>query len=472
MKWRSLLKDSIQKRMRRLSTGQEVNGLLELYRQADPAENEGTSPPEDERIDLQCVWGVEFYTPSHMEKLYENIQRLDWDNDKLEIREELTAWVQSTRLNGFDAWTTIGVVGPNGGEGFNRTAPLPSHVEVMRGIIYTHNTSLTCVAICFEFKDRFKGEYDRSLREPRQTYTEASPGGQRIFRPMSQKVESINQIRHDLAIMVAKWFRENLPGVFSSEPSDGGPPICEFVRLRSAEPFPSSAGPYYLRSLRMDSAPGIWQSETVPGLKFASQLLDSPLQHHSVVAIKDEDSTISTEYVDDTCRELIAKWAILPLLDFYRQRLSRLRDDFTSGVSRRLHPSPDRILRSVVDNVSHQLDIVTITDDLISSTEGPAEFQRSIPKYSPSPGTWIQDTFARFLCSAVNKEAKELRRTNDSLRDHFSQYGSLLAARESNRLQSRVYLLSAAVLVLALVNTCAALFPTEIRDCLLRFWPF
>ncbi len=47
----------------------EREGEVERWRAIDPKWNESSSVPEGECVDLHCVWGVEFYTPSHFDGL-------------------------------------------------------------------------------------------------------------------------------------------------------------------------------------------------------------------------------------------------------------------------------------------------------------------------------------------------------------------------------------------------------------------
>lgn len=406
-----------------------------------------------------------------MEKLFDGIEKLGWDNDEIEIRKDLHSWIRSNRQNGVDAWTTIGVIGPKGSAGFNRTAQLPAYVDVLRGIVYVHNASLISIAICLQFKESFKVEYDSALREPRQTFMKPLTQGLSFVRPMTQKIEAVHQVRRDIANMAHDWFRGNLPGVFCSGSTMNALPTCELITLQNAEPFPESSGPYYLRQLRIDFSGAMWQSQSVPDLKFAPYLLDDKLQNHSVLAIRVADSRSTAEIIDHQCRELISKWAIWPLLDYFGHRLNQLRDEHVSEMWRRPFRNPDETLRSLVDNVSHELDIISMTADLISSTQGPVKFGISIHDYTPCAASLIQKPFANFHCSLVSREAKKLMQTNNSLRDHFTPYGSLLAARENNRLQKRVICLTVAVLFLTVVTFFTGLFPHETRSFLERLWP-
>lgn len=69
--------------------------MLAVYRRRDAEKNIQTEPPDDEAIDLRCVWAVEFYTPSHIEKLLSGFTALGWDEDHDSVRGENPAlWVK------------------------------------------------------------------------------------------------------------------------------------------------------------------------------------------------------------------------------------------------------------------------------------------------------------------------------------------------------------------------------------------
>ena len=113
------------------------------------------------------------------------------------------------------------------------------------GVDYAHLTmglvtpSLVTVAVCFTFNDKQSGVLEGALRADRQTCTKKTRRGWEYYRPESQKVIHIRQIRHDLVRLAADWFSENLPGVFSSGQLGRDVPTCEFLTFRKADPIPS-----------------------------------------------------------------------------------------------------------------------------------------------------------------------------------------------------------------------------------------
>ena len=70
-------KGATQGFLARRARNDDSASMLEMYRESDPVENLETSLPEDERIDMRCLWAVEFYTPSHVDKLLDSLRKLE-----------------------------------------------------------------------------------------------------------------------------------------------------------------------------------------------------------------------------------------------------------------------------------------------------------------------------------------------------------------------------------------------------------
>jgi hypothetical protein len=47
-----------------------------IWRHRDQERNARTAPPPQESIELCCVWGMEFYTPLHIQSLVDGITKL------------------------------------------------------------------------------------------------------------------------------------------------------------------------------------------------------------------------------------------------------------------------------------------------------------------------------------------------------------------------------------------------------------
>ena len=389
-------------------------------------------------------------------------------------RDSPASWVRITRqLSEGGSWSSLGTIRSADDTRTwprrDRTAPLPMYVHYARGGLYSLTPSLTCMVICFVFEDSFRNRLDEVLRRYRQTFTRPVLRGHQIFDPESQKTEEARLVRHECTNLAAKWFRENLPGVFSSGLLGDQLPTCELVTLHKAEPFPDrergeSRPSEYLRVLDLQFSPSVWRAVDTSSLKLSFGLRGQNLEYHSIFAIRDTDidgdqllqsygglSGLAT-YVDHTYQEEIGKLAIQPLLDGYSRRLNKLRDAVTTGIRRPSRRRPFHALQALVDNVAYDIDVAAVTSDLIASTEEPSKFCRGLARFQPCHDWLSQTSLEEGFRLAVNRHATRLKETDRSLRDHLTQFGSLIAATEDIRTQNRIVWLTVLVAATALAT--------------------
>ena len=450
---------------------------LNILRNSDSKINAKASPPDDEFVDLYCMWAVEFYTPAHIDALLAKLRKLDSKNkNHSDIYSNPTSWIQNFRQNpNRSGWLNLGVIHPQGTDNFMQsnslTATLPTQVQYATGRLFSLTSSLTCIVIGFVFEKDFSTQFDEALRTDRQTYTKPSERGYTIYDPERQKTDHICQIRAEIAELAARWFRENLPGLFSSGILEGNLPTCEFVTLRKAEPFPlrskdntDPSGYHYLSILDMYFTSNVWLCEDIPGLKFADSR-DLDPRYHSIFAIRESDlkkqkTDVQSNsdrfaqilYIDDLIKNLLSRWAVLPLLEGYSQHLNAVRDSALFRSKSRQNSI--RILKTLNHHVSYSVDIAAVTADLISYMQKPSSFSSGLGAFKPCDEQRYEAdyTLDKVLYSAIKEHAIWLQKTDQALRDHLTQYGSLLGAKENVRLQRTIRFLTWVILVLTLLT--------------------
>ena len=446
---------------------------LDIYRLRDPKENEQTAPPVDELIDLSCVWVVEFYAPAHVDALLTNLKRLGWDgNDRDFVMDDPMAWISRSRQHPLGGgWLNLGVIHSET-DGVpvsfhRRTAPLPPHVQHATGRIYSPTSSLICIVMGFAFEGDYCAQFDKALRKDRKTYTRPLLHGHRIYGPENQKVDQIHQIRDEMIGLATDWFQEHLPGLFSSGLLEGELPTCEFVTLRKAEPFApgEDCGPSsYLSVLDLYFDWDVWRSVNNTGLKFKVPTLSTRDRHryHAILAVRESDLDESMLemrggresqclYINEIINGLLSRWAILPLLEGYNQHLSAIRDSATLRPNRRLNRI--KTLKSLIDHVSYTVDIAAITTELIPYASNCSLFSRDVETFEPCNDRDYKAgaTLIKGIGFTIGERATWLQKTEQSLRDHLAQYGSLIGAMENIHLQKRLKLLTWIIIFMTLV---------------------
>ena len=469
-----LLPTFVRRRLQPLPS-HDKQEALDGYRARDPETNADTLPPEDEYIDLCCVWGVEFYTPAHLTQLIDGFRKLGWRaDDHADLSRDPESWLRGLRRYQYGgSWMNLGYLVPKdsgpmlfGAE--KHAAPLPECAKYASAGIHSISPSLVSVVMCFEFTDEASRLFDNTLRRSRQTYTTPVRRGFQIHDPRTQKTEHIGQIRNGITRQIGKWFSENLPGLFSSGILDYEIPTCEFVTLRKAEPFPT--GPVqkntpfeYLDILGLLRDFDVWKSSETPGLKFRMprhEKRNPP--YHSFLAINEAvhisampDMYGSTERgarianVDEFMPNLLSLWAIEPMLEGYTQYLHKVRDSATSDPKAR--QAPAKILESIGGNVEYSIDIAAVTSELALQFQEGLPLVFSIETFEPCVDKFYgpKTTLKNRLELIVGKQATWLQGVDKSLRDHLTQYGSLVGAAENVRTQAKITFLTRALLVLA-----------------------
>ena len=459
--------------------------ILETLRKNDAADNAETAPPEDEHVDLRCVWAVEYYTPTYVDRLIESLVKLEWDQDDPLGRESPASWIRTTRqLSAGGSWLNLGTIRSIDDERHwpipHRTAPLPKSVDQARGHIYSLTPSLTCIVVCFIFEENARCRLDDALRKYRHTFKRSLSSGYQTVDPESQKTEEVRQIRREYKNLATKWFRENLPGVFSTGLLGGRLPTYELVTLREAEPFPDpevsdASRPGYLRVLDLRFSPTVWRSTDSVSLKFSFGRLGHKPEYDSTFVVRDTDIDSAglsepVAYVDNEYHGMIAKLAVEPLLDGYSRGLNELRDSVTTGIRQRSRRQPFQTLQSLVDNPAYDVDIAAVTADLQSYTGEPYRFWKDLAVFAPGYEWGNQSPLDERFGFAVNRHAARINQTDLSLRDHLTQYGSLIAATENIRTQNRIIWLTVFVAAVAVATFLATDLASASANWLINGW--
>ncbi len=471
------LRSTVHRHFPRLIEHPNVGESRAYHEAHDHEDNEKTTPPADEYVDFRCVWAIELYTPAHVEQLLAGFQKLGWDKDDDIGRDDLSVQLQRLREHPYGGgWLDFGYIcRPDSSSRFaspHRVAPLPSNVEYATGTLFSLTSSLTCVVMGFIFKEDYSSQLDLALRTDRKTYMKPLRRGHEIIGPKTQKADHVNQTRADARRMAGGWFTEHLPGLFASGILGGEFPTCEFVTLRKAQPFPdrsegSDQPPPYLSILDMDLDIHSWVCPDIFGLKFTWPLFrDLGSRYHAIMALRETDfvekdfesrdvnsRSGQTNYVDNKIKGLLSRWSILQMLAGYAKHINAIRDSTTLRPKSRHDPL--KTLQSLGGHISYSVDIAAVTAELIPYAKEQALFERGIETFKPCHVRYHahdeEFTIAKGLAFPIDEQATWLQRTDQSLRDHLTQYGSLLGATENIRTQRKLGILTIAIAIFTTV---------------------
>ena len=454
---------------------------LEFHKERDPKENCETSPPDDEAVGLHCAWAVEFYTPAHMDNLAKNLLHFNRTSGIREYdTQHLDTWVNELhRARYGGGWINLGLLERKGERskflGTTRRVELPPSVEYALAHTFRVSPSIVCIAVCFVFDEDLSSSLDSALRRNRESFAEPIDTGFSIFTPEVQKLEDIRLIRSKISSQSTDWFRDNFPGLFSSGLLGGHVPVCEFITLRKARPFPKRevAGPQaplYLQLLGLNIDLDAWRHTDIPGLHFSIQRHRRGLPYrYSTLSANSHDfpdhvnnygghegELARIYYLNNAMPNLLCMWAALALLDVFTENLNKIRNsnEFRTGES----DDPVKNLQRLKDHISSLTDVGAVSADFCRDSKsrlwtfGPiAAFAPCMPEVYEANAT-LDAVFRR----SITERAVWLHDTDLSVRDQLTQMGAIINASESVRLQKTVAKLTRIVVFLTLVAVLLA----------------
>ena len=478
--------------------------LIYDFKERDPQSISEISPPEDERIDMYCTWGVEFYTPTHFEPLVQAFTKLGAPSDARDPSERARVWLNGlTRNREQFSWMHIGHLVPKGsGLEFGRDTyeiNLPQNTKYAIIGIYATSPSLVAVVVCFVFNDDASTRFDKALRKNSRLSEQVDRNGYEPYDPRKEKTEDIESIRTSLRRDIEQWFSHNFPGLFSPKiidnwlsrnlpglfspkiidnwfsdslrglmsqevvvhsPEIPNIPTCEFITLHKAEPFPSyeersNGHQDFLDILGLQDDYEVWQSSRIPGLKFRMPD-ESGMPNHSLLVIKegqhtrpDRDSRI--EHINRYVTHFLRLWALLPMIERYNQHLNKVRDSVR--LTNRIE-----VLEALKSEIAYNVDISAVTSELSDFANQGRRLIPDIDRFDLRNGESQMD-LRDGLETVVAEQVERLQKRNTSLRDHLMRYGTLVGAVHDVQNQKRtsrltwVSLIMAGVMLLATAHS-------------------
>ena len=487
---------SRKERERRRNLHEDQRETIAFYKDRDPEENRETAPPDDETVILHCAWAVEFYTPAHMDDLIKNLLHFNRASSLSERdAEHLDSWIEQFHRVAYGGgsanlgvWERKGL--PKRFVGPTRVVDMPATVAYALATAYRISPSIMCIAVCFVFEDDFSTSFDTALRKSRATYTQPNSSGFLIITPKFQKTDEVALIRSRISADFTCWFRNNIPGIFASRTIASRVPICEFVTLQKATPFPARENdgtlqPSYLGMLGLDSGWDAWRHSEVPELHFSIQREQrGSLRHYSTLSANEpgfldrignygghEGQFAQILYMNDGMADLFCLWSGLALFDVFTEMLSKVRNSGGSSVGQSGNSVED--LQRLQDQIFSLTDIGAVSTEFSNEADAMDWGPRSTGLFVPcepdrhAPNDTLLTVFRRLLA----ERATWLLRTESTVSDQLVQMGAIINASENVRLQQVVAKLTRWVVLLtavAVVIGALQLFGTDWVSVLLN----
>ena len=152
------------------------------------------------------------------------------------------------------------------------------------------------------------------------------------------------------------------------------------------------------------------------------------------------------------------------LVEGYSRRLNRLRDRITEEISRTSHNKAQCTLQGILSDMAYDIDISAITAELIAHSREPYLFYRDIEQLKPFHSWQGDETLGEDFLTWISDEASRLQHTDRALRDHLTQFGSLLGATENIRTQKGIFRLTVVVGLIALATLAVSMFGSTLME--------
>lgn len=455
---------------------------LVYQQERDQKNNLATHIPESEELRLRCIWGAELYGPSQIEPLYEGMKRLGWDKDSFGMPGRgAIDWIKNIRMYGSEGNFSIGVAHRIGEtKWFPRDyfAPMPDRIDYLLVDIFQISASLTCVLVGFVMKEDSSTCYEAALQTNRKTTNERRKGqrGYSILDVGHLKKRSIDDLRRRHRRTAIQWFESHLPGLFCGATDGNRLPTAELVTLSNVLPFPGvdedpEDRAEWTNLLSIERGLRVWVSDKCSGLRLSFDKLNSEARYHMIAALRvsdlsDKDLEGSggrghgayVAYTHGQIEGILSRYAAIALLSEMRRKLNLSRESL----------KPSNHNRGVVLNTLESLEaffyagigVPAVARELAEMSKKDRSFswycsgfsEQSYRKTEEKP-----DKISMRFQLQMSFLSKQLLTDEESTRELFQQFSSILSARESIKAQKRMEILAILAIFFALASVLLTL---------------
>lgn len=454
----------------------------------DRANNEESRIPEDESLRLEAIWGVEVFSPTETEQLFESLRRLGWSAGA-QPSGEAVRWIKQQRSYGFTgAWYNVGMVtrrsAPQRFPAQTNFAAIPEGVDYLIVQIFQTTPSLTSIVVGFVLTEASSKAYEAELSKDRKTIIErAYPRGTIAFiDPSALKERAIEKIRSRNCAMVRRWFKANLPGYFSNQPEHRFP-TAELITTSKHDILPHKedrrTGVDLWKRLFVNvSHLDIWTHVENQSFRFSmneSRSTDDlfrlvvglrtsgvPEEHLKYFGARDRYTYI--HYSHEKLAGLLNNVAGLAFLREVSKdlRISRANLKVSSLSSRKSL----RVLESIQKFFERSVGTPAVAAELRDRSERPFQYLHQCARFlAPKWSDEHEDRgIAATLFDTTHHMATHILDEERTTREQFDQLSGIVSVRESVRAQRKMEYLTIAAIIVAVGSLILAL--PAIKD-----WP-
>lgn len=455
------------------------------FRKRDTESNANTTLDEGVSLRLSCVMVSEIFGPNEIESLYDGLEKLGWDREKVPVRDGSNIdWLKKQRLYGSEGWLPLGWIHSSEdakkNSGVRYSAKFPNEFSSLLVNISQLTPSTVCLSVGFVLKDDAALEYENAINKPAKT----TRVPKRRARPYSimgvehVKQQRVSQIREKYRNAGISWVSKNFPGFFSEHCDSSHFPTVEFLTLDGFTPFDNDAPrergwEHWSRFVNIGHDFGSWTCSSVPSLRFsfdAERRDDIP--NHMTVALRwdvlsddrrrmygDDSLGSRTYFANDRLNGIIARYA---LASYLRELLRRLKETRQSlSVRSKMRSSTDDV-ELISAFFRQSIGVPSIAREVLALSKNDASFRWNVTGFTQHNHRNEEEPYEikEVLKTFLGRLSRQLLEEDQDTREFLNQLSSAMGTKESIAAQRRMEIIAWGALAVAIISVFVALYAT------------
>ncbi|KXJ51066.1 MAG: hypothetical protein AXW12_17550 [Thalassospira sp. Nap_22] len=459
-------------------------GERKAYRgECDQKDNAETALDQDVRLKLGCIIVSEIFGANEIETLYDGLNKMGWDRERIPIRDESNInWVKTQRLYGTEGRMPLGWI--------HRTDEIKKHIPVRYTAEYPKEfssllvtisqltPSVTCLSIGFILTDEASLEYANEINRPaKTTYVPKWRVATYSIKEVEHiKEERIRRTRQKYRKIGISWITKNFPGFFSEHCKQSHFPTVELLTLEGFTPFDRDAvkgrgWKHWSRFVNIDHDFGSWACTSVPSLKFSFETgRRDKIPNHMTVAMRC-DTLTENETKSYSCESLasrvyfanqhldgiISRYA---LASYLRELLRNIKETRESLSMRNRTRHSGSAAEQISDFFRHSIGVPSIAREVLALSEDDASFHWNITEFTQKTHPNKDQTYEikKILQSFLGRLSRQLIEEDRDTREFLNQLSSAMGTKESISAQRRMEWVAVLALLVAALSAAIAFY--------------
>lgn len=451
------------------------------FRKRDTEDNANSTLDKNVSLKLGCILVSEMFGPNEIETLYNGLEKIGWDRERTQVREESNVdWLKTQRLYGTEGRMPIGWVhrleDARKFVGVRYTAQFPKEFSSLLVSIEQLTPSVTCLSVGFILTDEASLEYAKEINRPAQTtfIPKRRHRAYSIWGVDHMKEERVRRVRQKYRDLGISWLHRNFPGFFSENCERSHFPTAEFLSLEGFTPFDRDAlkdrgWQHWSRFVHIDRDFGSWTCTSVPSLKFSFEAeRREKIPNHMTVALRwdtlSEDDTRTygsdslgsrTYFANERLHGIIARHA---LASYLRELLRRLKETRQSlSVHSKAHRSTTEV-EQISTFFRRSVGVPSIAREVLALSEDDASFRWNATGFTQQIHPDKSKTYEikEGLKSFLGRLSRQLLEEDQDTREYLNQLSSATGTKESVAAQRRMELIAWSALFVGVISMIVA----------------